>query len=147
MANLNSSTGVYPEGGGYLQQYNIFSVANLSSGGGQYIHMKTNIPHQSYVMIMIEAVGYNYGTAAPIRCAWNFYTYTSFFGSLQTSAYNGMSAHSHYISSDSKVVIVGYASSLYYCGFTLNVYNTAGNGYGYETSIISSVQTSSASYY
>jgi hypothetical protein len=45
------------------------------------------------------------------------------------------------------VVIVGYASSLYYCGFSLNVYNTAGNGYGYNTSIISSVQTSSSSYY
>lgn len=146
MANLQSSTGIYPENGGYLQQYSIFNVANLSSSG-QYIHMKTNVPHQSYLMIMIEAVGYNYGTAAPIRCSWNFYTYDYFFGEKQTSVYNGLTAHSHYISSDNKVVIVGYASSLYYCGFTLNAYNTAGAGFGYNTSIISSIQTSSASYY
>jgi hypothetical protein len=147
MANLKSGTGIYPENGGYLQQYNIFSVANLSSGGGGYIHMKTNVPHQSYVMIMIEAVGYNYGTAAPLRCAWNIYSYTYQIGNVQNTAYNGMSAHSIYISSDNYYVIVGYASSLYYCGFTLNAYNTAGNGYGFITSIQSSVQTGSSTYY
>ncbi len=147
MANLNSSTGIYPENSGYLQQYNIFSVANLSSGGGGYIHMKTNIPHQSYVMIMLEAVGYNYGVGLPLRCAWNIYSYTYQISNVQNTAYNGLSAHSVYISSDNYYVIVGYASSLYYCGFTVNVYNTAGNGYGFITSITSSVQTSSASYY
>lgn len=147
MANLNSITGIYPEGQGYLQQYNIFSISNLSSGGGSYIHMKTNVGHASYNMVMIEAVGYNYGTAAPIRCAWNMYAYSYQISYVQTSAYNGMSAHSVYISSDNYYVIVGYASSLYYCGFTLNTYNTAGNGYGHATTIISSVQSSSSTYY
>jgi hypothetical protein len=58
-----------------------------------------------------------------------------------------MTAHSHYVASDNKIVIVGYASSLYYCGFTLNAYNTAGNGYGTITSVVSAVQTSAATYY
>ena len=72
MANLASGTGIYPEGG-YLEQLGLYNVANLSSGGGQYYHMKLNITHQSYAMIMIEAVGYNYGVGIPLRCAWNFY--------------------------------------------------------------------------
>ena len=147
MANLQSGTGIYPENGGYLEQLGIFSAANLSNSAGSYYHMKTNISHQTYVMIMIEAVGYNYGTSLPIRCAWNFYTYDYFFGAVQNSSYNGASAHSHYVSSDNKVVIVLYASSLYYCGFTLNVYNTAGAGYGTPVSIISAVQTSTSTYY
>lgn len=147
MANFLSNTGVYPENSGYLQQYNFFSIANLSSGGGGYIHMKTNIPHQSYVMIMIEAVGYNYGAAAPLRCAWNIYSYAYQISNVQNTAYNGMSANNIYISSDNYYVIVGYSPSLYYCGFTLNAYNTAGNGYGFNTSIISSVQSGSSTYY
>ena len=148
MANLAGNTGIYPDGSGYLQQYGIFSVANLSASGGQYIHMKTNISHpSSNLMIMIEAVGYNYGVAAQIRCAWNFYSYAYQISNVQTSGYNGLTANNIYISSDNKYVIVGYASSLYYCGFTLNVYNTAGNGYGYPTSITASVQTDSSTYY
>lgn len=146
MANLASGTGIYPEGG-YLEQLGIYNVANLSSGGGQYYHMKLNITHQSYAMIMIEAVGYNYGVGLPIRCAWNFYCYSYFFGNVQNSAYDGLTAHSHYVAADNKIVIVAYASSLYYCGFTLNAYNTAGNGYGTITSVVSAVQTSAATYY
>ena len=146
MANVKGSTGIYPENSGYLQQYSIFNVANLSSSG-TYIHMKTNIPHQSGLMIMIEAVGYNYGTAAPIRCAWNMYSYTYQISNVQNSAYNGMSAYSIYISSDNYYVIVGYASSMYYCGFTLNAYNSAGTGIGFITQITSAAQTSSTSYY
>jgi hypothetical protein len=145
MANLQG-TGIYPENG-YLEQLGIYNVANLSSGGGQYYHMKLNITHQSYNMIMIEAVGYNYGTSAPLRCAWNFYCYDYFFGNVQNSAYDGLTAHSHYVAADNKIVIVAYASSLYYCGFTLNAYNTAGNGYGTITSVVSAVQTSAATYY
>jgi hypothetical protein len=98
-------------------------------------------------MAMIEAVGYNYGTAAPIRCAWNMYSYDYQISNTQNSAYNGMSAHSIYVSSDNFYVIVGYASSLYYCGFTLNVYNTAGGGFGFLTQITSAAQTSSTSHY
>jgi hypothetical protein len=146
MANVKGGTGIYPENGGYLQQYSIFNVANLSSSG-TYIHMKTNIPHQSGLMIMIEAVGYNYGTAAPIRCAWNMYSYTYQISNVQNSAYNGMSAYSVYISSDNYYVIVGYASSMYYNGFTLNAYNSAGTGIGFITQITSAAQTSSTSYY
>jgi len=145
MANLQG-TGIYPESG-YLEQLGIYNVANLSSGGGQYYHMKLNITHQSYAMIMIEAVGYNYGTSAPLRCAWNFYCYSYFFGNVQNSSYDGLTAHSHYVAADNKIVIVAYASSLYYCGFTLNAYNTAGNGYGTITSVVSAVQTSTATYY
>lgn len=146
MANVKGSTGIYPENGGYLQQYSIFNVANLSSSGS-YIHMKTNIPHQSGLMIMIEAVGYNYGTAAPIRCSWNMYSYTYQISNVQNSAYNGMNAYSVYISSDNYYVIVGYAASMYYCGFTLNAYNSAGTGIGFITQITSAAQTSSTSYY
>lgn len=146
MANLASGTGIYPDGG-YLEQLGIYNVANLSSGGGSYYHMKLNITHQSYAMIMVEAVGYNYGTASPLRCAWNFYCYSYFFGNVQNSAYDGLTAHSHYVAADNKIVIVAYASSLYYCGFTLNAYNTAGNGYGTITSVVSAVQTSAATYY
>lgn len=148
MANLLGTTGIYPSGEGYLIRYGIFNAANLSNTAGSYFHMKTNIGAPSTnKMIMLEAVGYNYGAAAPIRCSWNFYSYAYVIGNTQTSTYNGMTAHSIYVSSDNKYVIVGYASSLYYCGFTLNSYNTAGNGYGNQTTITASVQTTTATYY
>ena len=145
MAVLAVPTGIYPEGGGYLQQYGIYTTCNTSSV--TYYHMKTNIPHQSYVMIMLEAVGYNYSYNGPVRCAWNIYSYSYQISNVQNSAYNGASAYSVYISSDNYYVIVMSAPSLYYCGFTINVYNTAGNGYGFTTSIQAAVATNSTSYY
>jgi hypothetical protein len=147
MAIIKANTGIYPEGQGYLQQYGFYTVANLSSSAGSYYHMKTNVAGSTYNMVMIEAVGYNFGNAAPLKCAWNMYSYSYQISNVQNSAYNGATANNVYISSDNYYVIVLYGASLYYCGFTLNAYNTAGNGYGFPTAIQAAVQTSGTSYY
>jgi hypothetical protein len=112
---------------GGIEQLGLFQFYD-STSGNTYVDMETNIPFQSYGMIMIEAVGYNYGTASPVRCAWNFYNYIYTFGNTNNGSYGGLQAYSLYNSSDNYTVIKGYASNLYYLGITLNSYPTAGNG-------------------
>jgi hypothetical protein len=96
---------------------------------------------------MLEAVGYNYSNGLPVRCAWNIYSYTYQISNVQNSVYGGANADGVYISSDNYYVIRLYSADLYYCGFTLNVYNTAGNGYGYPTSVSAAVASNSSTYY
>jgi hypothetical protein len=145
MANLSSST--YLESG--MHQYGIFQFMDGISGGGNYIHMETNITQpSSNIMCMIEAVGYCYGRALPIRCAWNFYSYQYIISNTNNSSYTGMNADGVYYASSGYVAIRAYASDLYYCGFTLNSYMVAGNGYQYPVSIrrVSQNSTSGAYY-
>ena len=144
MANLSAPTSIESR----MQQYGVFSFSNGSSSGN-YIHMETSITApSSYVMMMLEAVGYNYGASAPVRCAWNFYTYDYTIGNVNNSNYTGMNADGVYASSAGYMCIRAYTASPYYLGFTLNAYPTAGNGAQTLISIRRVSQNSTAgSYY
>lgn len=111
------------------QQFGVFAGLDFQGSSGNYIHMETNVPILSSVMMMIEAVGYNYGVGLPIRCAWNFYAYGGgSFGNSNNGAYGGLSANGQYDSGQNYLTIRAYSSSLHYCGFTLNAYPLAGTG-------------------
>jgi hypothetical protein len=110
--------------------------------------METSITQpSSNIMMMVEAVGYNYGGSNPIRCSWVFYSYQYVIGAMAT-AYSGMNADGVYYTSAGYVAIRAYAASPYYIGFTLNAYPTAGNGTGQPLSIrrVSQNSTSGAYY-
>jgi hypothetical protein len=140
MAFLSYPISMYPDNGGYAVQRSLYK-AFTSDGSVTYIHFKTNVPNVSYIMTMIEAVGYNYGMARPIRCAWGFYSYDYLIASVRDTAYTGLSANGVYRSSDGYICIRGYASGgSYFNGFVLYGYQTAGAGRGYA------VQITAASY-
>lgn len=123
MATINAPLNIYKYQNWYLQQRGIYNF-NTTNGSLTYIHMKTNIyaPSQDS-MWMIEAVGYAYGGAAPIRCSWGFYVYNNtIYQSGVANIYGGMSASGIYKSSDNYVCIRAYSSGMYFLGFTLNVY-------------------------
>ena len=134
MAYLSYPVNMYPDNGGYAVHRSIFK-AFTTDGSVTYLHFKTNVPIASYIMTMIEAVGYNYGMSAPIRCAWGFYTYGSYIysSSVRNTGYTGLSANGVYASTDGYVCIRGYSSGgSYFNGFILNGYQTAGNGRGFD---------------
>jgi hypothetical protein len=141
----------------YFQQKYIYNF-NTTAGSPLYIHMKTSlIGATTYNMWMFEAVGYNYGVAAPIRCSWGFHISTAGMPYTNGFLYNiglrnqypGMSAHGVYIASDGYIVLRAYANgSNYYNGFTLNAYATRSDVTQSNVSIIAAVQTSdSGNYY
>lgn len=118
---LNSPLSIGP---GYQQR----GIANFWDGNFySYVHIKTSIPQQSYIMPMIELIGYNYGTAAPIRMAFVIYTY-SYLISNWENAYSGVVGNGVYISSDGYVCLRVAAGSMYYVGFSMDAYSVAGNG-------------------
>jgi hypothetical protein len=134
---------------GGVEQHGIFQFSNGANGGGNYIHMETTITQpSSNVMMMLEAVGYNYGTSNPVRCAWVFYSYAYVIGNGNNGAYTGLSADGIYYTSAGYVAIRAYTSNPYYLGFTLNAYPAAGNGGGTIISIrrVSQNSTSGAYY-
>jgi hypothetical protein len=140
MANFNSTTAKvmsYPDSGGYNVHRSLFGDINYTTGN-TYLHFKTNVPIATFIMTMIEMIGYNYGASVPIRCAWGFYTYggSIITAAVRTSAYNGVSANGIYATADGYVAIRAYAASNYYTGFTLNGYQTAGNGRGFDLKIL-----------
>lgn len=141
MANFNgTSLKSYPDNSGYNVIRSLHKAFTTNSSV-TYIHFKTNVPISSYIMTMIEAVGFNYGMSLPIRCSWGFYTYGSYIynNSLRNSAYTGMTADAVYTSSDNYVCVRAYTSGgSYYNGFILNGYQTAGNGRGYDLQITAS---------
>jgi hypothetical protein len=113
-----------------------YSINTL--GTPTYVHFKTNIPISIYLMASIEAVGYNYALAKPIRCAWSFYTAgTYIYSSSLENAYSGLSANGIYVSSDNYVVIRGYATGMYFIGFALNTYTiNPSQARGFDISIL-----------
>lgn len=119
---LNSPLSIGP---GYQQR----GIANFWDGGWglQYVHIKTTIPQQSYIMPMIELIGYNYITAQPIRMAFVIYTYDYLISNWE-NAYSGVVGNGVYISSDGYVCLRVYAGNLYYVGFSMDAYSVAGNG-------------------
>ena len=148
MAYFNSTSErvrSYPDSGGYNVIRSLFSDINYTTGN-TYLHFKTNVPIASYIMTMIEMVGYNYGNAAAIRCSWGFYTYGTYIisssistassGNTYSGDYTGIVPHGIYATGDGYVAIRGYAPSNYYTGFILNGYQTAGNGRGFDLKIL-----------
>lgn len=156
MAILNNPLRIGPVSSWYFQQRHIYRHAT-TAGSPSYIHMKTNlIGATTYNMWMFEAVGYNYGTAAPVRCSWSFHISTA--GAPYTNGflyniglkdiYTGMNAHGVYIASDGYIVLRAYASSHYYNGFTLNAYATRSDvTQSNNVSIIASIQTTDGGNY
>jgi hypothetical protein len=156
MATFQSPTYLRPyNNNAYFQQRRIYTY-NTTSGSPLYIHFKTNIGGASnYAMYMIEAVGYNYGLASPIRCAWGFYLYSP-AGAYATGSiiriglknqYGGLNADGVYLSSDYYVCIRAYAASNYYNGFTLNAYATRTDVQSQNVTIQSVIQTSNSGNY
>ena len=123
MANLSASTNI--ESG--MQQYGIYSVNTVASGGA-YLHFETSVPNQSYAMIMVEAVGYCYSTAKPIRFAWNSYAYAYCIGNVANTNYNGASSDGVYYGAAGYLVLRAYLPGQHYACMILNAYPTAGNG-------------------
>ena len=94
--------------------------------GTTYIHVKTNFPRYGSQMYMIEAIGYNYGVAQSIQCAFVGYTYNSpgavITNGGQSQAYPGLTAHGQYLSTDDFVVLRFFATDCTYAAFSLNCY-------------------------
>lgn len=125
---LNSPLSIGP---GYQQR----GIANLwDTGSYNYVHIKTSIATDTYIMPMIELIGYNYGTAAPIRMAFVIYSYYYPIYGWQ-NAYSGLVADGVYISSDNYYCLRLYASSTYCVGFSIDAYSVAGNGAQVEIGI------------
>ncbi len=155
MAILNAPLRIVPISSWYMHQWYIYNF-NTTSGSPLYIHMKTNlIGATSYNMWMFEAVGYNYGLAAPVRCSWAFHISTAGFPYTNGFLYNiglrdiysGMNAHGVYIASDGYIVLRAYAASHYYNGFTLNAYSTRSDVTQSNVSIIAVAQVSDGGNY
>lgn len=126
---LNAPLSIGP---GYQQR----GIANFfTTDSYNYIHIKTTIPQQSYIMPMIELIGYNYGTADGIRMAFVIYTY-SYLISNYEQGYYGVYGNGVYISSDGYVCLRIYTGSTYFTGFSIDVYSVAGNGAQYEVGIL-----------
>lgn len=134
---LNTPLSIGP---GYQQRGIASFFTDIS--GYNFINIKTSIPHQSYVMPMIELIGYNYATAQPIRTAFVIYTYSYLISGSQ-NAYNGMTPYGTYISSDNYVCLKLFMPNTYYVGFSMDAYSVAGNGAQYEVGIIAAAATSS----
>jgi hypothetical protein len=128
-------------GPGYQQRgiANFFTMDSL-----QYIDIKTSIPQQSYVMPMIELIGFNYAVAAPIRMAFVIYTYDYLISNFQ-NGYSGVVGSYAYISSDGYVCLkVNTQGSSYFCGFSMDAYSVAGNGPGYEVGVLAMAASNNA---
>jgi hypothetical protein len=151
MASLSSPVNISLTGASgttwYRQQRNFYRF-NTTSGSPSYIHMKTNI-NTIASMFMIEAVGYNYGAAAAIRCSWGFYLGASYTlpSNAAANGYSGLQANGTYMSSDNYVVIRAYAGGLYYCGFCLNAYATRDDSACQAVSIQAASQNSTSGNY
>jgi len=124
MAILMGPTTIIPPG---EQQLGFYRFAT-GDGSLLYLHMKTNIPYMNGSMWMVEAVGFSYGAALPIRTSWCWYSYNGVgiaYVGVQ-NVYGGMTAQNVYASSDGYAVLRAYLNGAYYTGFELNCYNTRG---------------------
>lgn len=139
MANLLANTKVVSG-----VQHDIFQ--HRFYGGDSYFHYKTNIALSTYIMVMIEAVGYSYGANQSIRSSWVFYSYSHLANPGVQDVYGGMNAHGVYVSSDNYVCIRAYCPS-YFSGWTFNAYCVNPAGYNTNISFLASVQTSNSGNY
>jgi len=116
-------------------------------GGDNYFHYKTNIATNTYIMGMVEAIGYAYGADKPIRAAWVFYAYTTYIANPGTATlYSGLTAHGVYLSSDNYVCLRANASS-YFSGWSFNSYCLNPTGAGTQISFQAVSQNSNSGNY
>ena len=147
MAQFAAPLQIYPYGSFYLQQRNFYNFFT-GSGSPSYLHFKTNLGNNIDTLYMIEAVGYNYGNAYAIRCAWGFqWSYGVVRNVGLQNGYSGMNADGVYASSDGYLCIRAWAGGHYYNGFMLNAYATRTDQTHYQVSIISSSQNSTSGNY
>jgi hypothetical protein len=139
MANLLANTKVV-----YGVQHDFYQ--NRYYGGNTYFHYKTNIALSTYIMVMIEAIGYAYGANQSIRSSWVFYTYSFLANPGTADVYGGLNAHGVYVSSDNYVCIRANAAS-YYSGWLFNAYTVCPAGYNTDVSFTAVVQTDNAGNY
>lgn len=140
MANLLGNTKVV-----YGVQHDFYQ--NRYYGGNNYFHYKTNIPLSTYIMVMIEAIGYSYGANQSIRSSWVFYSYSYLAGQGVQDVYGGLNAHGVYVSSDNYICIRAYCPS-YFSGWLFNAYTLNPTGYNQDISFTAAVQTdNSGNYY
>jgi hypothetical protein len=119
-------------GPGYQQR----GIGNFfTTDSYNYVHIKTSIGQQTYIMPMIELIGFSYGTAAPIRMAFVIYTYTYLISNWE-NAYGGLVGNGVYISSDGYICLRLYTGSTYFIGFSMDAYSVAGNGAQVEIGIL-----------
>ena len=138
---IMSSTAHFYGNSTYLYQQFIGGNIFTAGGGGDYIHIKTNIDHSDR-MVGFNVRGYMY-SPQPVDTDVAFYTYagTSYvYGvSVYNKAYTGWN-YCLYYSGDSKVVFVVQGSSTY-GGFILNGINSARyNNFG-EMCVLGITQT------
>lgn len=115
-------------------------------GGDNYFHYKTNIALSTYIMVMIEAIGYSYGANQSIRSSWVFYSYSYLANPGTADVYGGLNAHGVYVSSDNYVCIRAYCPS-YFSGWLFNAYCVNPAGYNTNISFTAVVQTSNSGNY
>jgi len=140
--NNTGSSGSNP----YTQQLEIYAFKTTDSTP-LYMHFKTNISSTANKIITLEAVGYNYGQALPIRCSWSFYTAGgTLYDRGRVNKASGLSADGMYLSSDGYVVIRAYSGSHYFTGWTFNAYINAWY-YTDNIQITAAIQTSTSGNY
>ena len=139
MANLKGNTKIT-----YGVQHDFYQ--NRYYGGDTYFHYKTNIPLSTYIMVMIEAIGYAYGAGRGIRSSWVFYSYAYLANASTQNVYGGLDAHGVYVASDNYVVIRANAAS-YFSGWTFNAYCLNPTGYNQDISFTAVSQNSNAGAY
>jgi hypothetical protein len=139
MANLLGNTKVT-----YGVQHDFYQ--HRFYGGDSYFHYKTNIALSTYIMVMIEAIGYAYGANQSIRSSWVFYSYSHLANPGVADVYGGLNAHGVYVSSDNYVCIRANAAS-YFSGWLFNAYTVNPAGYNVNVSFTAVVQTSNSGNY
>lgn len=123
MSNLLSNTRV-----GGVVQYGFYTQGASYDFSPTYWHYKTNIALSTYVMGMVEAIGYNYGNGNAIRCAWTFYSYSYLAQPSTQTYYSGLSADGVYVSGDGYICLRATGSS-YFAGWIFNATTlAAGSG-------------------
>jgi hypothetical protein len=130
-------------------QYGIYNYRQaLEDQSNRHLHFKTNVQRGQNQMIMIEAVGYNYGTGQPIRCSWAWYSYgvdNLLYNVALHNLYNGLVPNAVYHSTDNFVCFSAGLKNLYFTGMVLNAYaQQHGHGDGFLVNITAAGTTTSA---
>lgn len=158
MANLSQSTkiGNGGLGGGFeaaaSMQLGIYNYRlNDAVRTSRHLHFKTNVPKAGGHMIRLDAVGYDYAAARPIRCSWVWYSYSG-DGNLYSvglqNMYPGLVPNAVYHSADNFVCVSTAAQDLYFIGITFDAYTPSNSyGVGFNVAITASAATASAGNY
>lgn len=146
--DIHGKLSLYPAAATGLTELNKY-VWVTTSYSGNYIHFKTNVTLNTYIMTRVEAIGVNYAVSAPIRSAWCWYSYSYLIDGGSQNIYTGLQASGVYMSSDGYICFRGsHGSSLGDAFFMLSVVHANPTGYGADILITAANQNSvSGNYY